>query len=72
MEYDYRGFEISLDIKSTPTTWIVFAEAKRLKEGVVVEALPRLKESFPRAAGALNSLMSIQKTLENKIVQQLI
>lgn len=67
MKYEYKGYEISLEIEDCPTEWIVSASIDEVQNEVVVKKLHRIKEEFPRGEGAMNVGMYVQKMAEKKI-----
>lgn len=67
MKYEYKGYEISIEIEDRPTAWIVSASIDEVQNGIVVKKLHRIKEEFPRGEGAMNVGMHVQKMSEKKI-----
>jgi len=66
MEYAYKGYEVSLDIKIKEPYFDVHVEAKKCTDGEFKELLVE-EETFSLTVGLVNAGLGLQKRIENKI-----
>lgn len=68
MAIEYKGFEIVIGIEEGATTWVVYADVKKTDSDLgILSEFPRIKETFPREDGALNSALFMEKKVKGRI-----